>query len=116
MVNHSNAHAYRQETKAVDEYLSALTPGRGGYRPRRTPQELQVEIDAEKNPIRKLALVQQRLNIENALNGKVLKMEELTESFVAVAASFAKRKGISYAAWREMGVPPKILKEAGITK
>ena len=31
-------------------------------------------------------------------------------------ALFAQRKGITYGAWREFGVPPEVLKKAGITR
>jgi hypothetical protein len=33
-----------------------------------------------------------------------------------VAAEYGQRKGISYAAWRELGVSPAVLKRAGITR
>ncbi len=32
------------------------------------------------------------------------------------AAKYAERKGISYAAWRELGVPADVLKKAGISR
>jgi hypothetical protein len=40
----------------------------------------------------------------------------LEDAFVAVAQSCGERQGISYATWREIGVPPGILKRAGITR
>ena len=30
--------------------------------------------------------------------------------------SYSERQGISYAAWREVGVPPAVLKRAGISR
>ena len=36
--------------------------------------------------------------------------------FVAAARPYSERKRISYAAWRELGVPPAILKRAGISR
>ena len=30
--------------------------------------------------------------------------------------AYAERKGISYAAWRELGVPADVLKKANITR
>ena len=34
--------------------------------------------------------------------------------FVKVAASYSERRGITYAAWREIGVTPEVLKKAGV--
>jgi hypothetical protein len=39
---------------------------------------------------------------------------ELEEAFVKVAASWAKRTGISAAALREVGVPGSVLRRAGL--
>jgi hypothetical protein len=33
---------------------------------------------------------------------------------VETARTYGERKGITYAAWRELGVPPAVLKRAGI--
>ncbi len=35
---------------------------------------------------------------------------------MANAKSYGERKGISYEAWRQLGVPAEVLKRAGITK
>lgn len=40
----------------------------------------------------------------------------LEQDFIKVAAEYGRRKGISYAAWREVGVAPAVLKEAGISR
>jgi hypothetical protein len=34
--------------------------------------------------------------------------------FVKAAKGYSERKGISYTAWRELGVPAAVLKQAGI--
>ena len=36
------------------------------------------------------------------------------DAFVQVAKSYGERQGISYNAWREVGVPAPVLKRAGI--
>jgi len=41
---------------------------------------------------------------------------ELEEEFVRVAKGYAARKGISYIAFRQIGVPAAILREAGINR
>ncbi len=38
------------------------------------------------------------------------------DEFVGAAAEYSERKGISYAAWREVGVPPPCSSRAGITR
>ena len=38
------------------------------------------------------------------------------EVIVAAGAAYSERKGISYAAWREIGVPAAVLKRAGISR
>ena len=43
-------------------------------------------------------------------------MAEMEADFVAVAANYGNRQGISYAAWREVGVQPDVLRRAGITR
>jgi hypothetical protein len=40
----------------------------------------------------------------------------LEAGFIKVAAAYSKRKGISYAAWRAVGVEPTVLKQAGISR
>lgn len=41
---------------------------------------------------------------------------DLEEAFIAVAADWAERKRISYAALREVGVPARVLREAGVPR
>jgi len=40
--------------------------------------------------------------------------QALTESFIAVAASFSSRRGIDYRTWIEVGVPVAVLRAAGL--
>lgn len=42
--------------------------------------------------------------------------DELEQAFVAVAASYSERKGISYSTWREFGVPKAVLDKAGVVR
>jgi hypothetical protein len=41
-------------------------------------------------------------------------LEELEEGFVKFAGEYSNRKGISVAAWRDLGVPAAVLARAGI--
>ena len=51
----------------------------------------------------------------DATNEKV-DLSGLEKEFIAAAAAYSARKGISYAAWRELGVEPAVLKKAGISR
>jgi hypothetical protein len=61
-------------------------------------------------------LVQQRLDVDAQLAqlDQAARLPELEEAFVKVAASWAKRTGISAAALREVGVPASVLRRAGL--
>ena len=43
-------------------------------------------------------------------------LSALESDFVKTASKYAARQGISYAAWRELGVPADVLKKAGISR
>jgi hypothetical protein len=48
--------------------------------------------------------------------GTGVDMAALEQAFAEVAASYSDRQGISYASWREVGVPAAVLKRAGIAR
>jgi hypothetical protein len=43
-------------------------------------------------------------------------MQAIENEFVAAAAPYGARKGITYAAWRSMGVDPAVLRRANIKR
>ena len=47
---------------------------------------------------------------------RVVNIDDLRASFVKVAKNYSARKGISYAAWREVGVDAETLREAGVSR
>jgi len=114
----------RRQSRAIKAYLEALdTPKRRG-RPV-TPETLQKKIDdldaklrAEPDPLRRVDLIQARLEAEEALSGleATENLDGLEAGFVAYGSAYSDRKGISYAAWREAGVPAPVLKEAGVKR
>jgi hypothetical protein len=58
------------------------------------------------------------MDLQNQLlasNGGI-DLEALEAEFVQVAAEYSRRKGITYSAWREAGVEPRVLKAAGIDR
>jgi hypothetical protein len=113
----------RAETNAVAAYLTGLKGPRpsGSSKAKREGlmrRRAQVEqwISEERSPIREVELIQQRLDIDAQLSqlDQAARLPELEEAFVKVAASWAKRSGITAAALREAGVPASVLKRAGL--
>jgi hypothetical protein len=111
----------RREARAIKGYLEVL----GNRRPGRpvTPASLKKKVDelgrrldAEANPLRAVEIRQQKLDAEEALarTETAADMSDLERDFIEHAKSYSDRKGISYAAWRQSGVPAAILKAAGI--
>jgi hypothetical protein len=114
----------RVEGRAIAAYLEALEqhrPKRGRKRTAESIDKQLAEIDdklAAANAITRLSLVQQRLDLqrERETIGTTVDLSSLEDAFVAAAKGYSQRKGISYAAWREIGVPAEVLKRAGISR
>ncbi len=114
----------RQQAKVVRNYLEALhTEGRRGRPIGRQTLEarierLQSQINEESNAARRVELIQHRLDDERRLAGleESTDRESLTREFTEVAKDYSQRRGITYTAWREAGVPAAVLREAGITR
>lgn len=112
----------RQQGKAVRSYLEALDSQRPKRGRPRTSDSIEARLEAidgalmDASPTRRLELVQERLNLTTELQGlqNAGSMDDLEASFVEAAAAYGERKGISYQAWREVGVPAAVLKRAGI--
>lgn len=112
----------RAEGRAVKAYLEALAANKPKRGRKRTPDSIAKrleKIDAElddASPMNRLQLVQERMDLEGELArmGDQVDLSGLEDGFVAVAKAYGSRKGISYAAWREVDVPASVLKRAGI--
>lgn len=114
----------RELGRAVRRYLDALEQQRPRRGRKRTPESIRrrlaaiaEQLDAA-TPLQRLQLVQERLDLAaelEALDTKV-DLSALEADFVKVAKDYSQRKGISYAAWRELGVPADVLKQAGVTR
>jgi hypothetical protein len=114
----------RTQSRAIAAYLDALDTHKPKRGRKRTPDSIDKRLAAidksleTANPIKRLSLIQERLDLLNekeSLAGNV-DLSEFEDEFVAAAKGYSDRKGISYAAWRELGVPPAILKRAGISR
>ena len=116
----------KTEVAAVRDYLKALeqnAPRRGR---RRTPESVKRQLAVLEGEMegasvtKRLGLVQQRIDLETDLEalqqaGSV-DLSALEAGFATHAAAYGGRRGISYAAWREIGVSSATLKSAGIRR
>ena len=107
-------------------YLVALEkhqPKRGRPRTPKTLEDRIRKIDAEyeqADPLRRLHLEQRRLDLETQLSELVAAQGEapakLEDAFAEAAADYAAKHGITYAAWRRLGVPARVLRKAGVSR
>lgn len=111
----------RRQSRAVKAYLAAIAARKPGRPLTREGLDSRLEkvndkLAAADNPLDEIQLIQTRLDIERALADldEAQSIDELETDFIANAASYSERKGISYTAWREYGVPAKVLRSAGI--
>ncbi len=113
----------RRESRAVKAYLEALGSKRPG-RPvtvdsvKKKLAGIEEKLSGESDPLKRLDLVQAKLDAEDQLEDLSIDIdvESLEREFVGIAKSYSERKGISYSAWREVGVSAPVLKEAGIPR
>ena len=116
----------KTEVAAVRDYLKALeqnAPRRGR---RRTPESVERQLAVLEGEMegasvtKRLGLIQERIDLEADLEalqqaGSV-DLSALEAGFATHAAAYGGRRGISYAAWREVGVSSATLKSAGIRR
>ena len=100
---------------------SATTPKRGR---KRTADSIKKRLAAIKSELAaadalsELKLTQEQMDLETelaAFNQRV-DLSGLEAGFVKVARGYSDRQGISYDAWRKVGVEPRVLRAAGIAR
>jgi len=114
----------RLEGRVVRDYLEGLRATRPKRGRKRTADTIKKRLDAievelaSATPLDELLLVQERRDLEAELAAKsnAIDMEALEAEFVKVAKSYSESKSISYASWRDVGVPASTLKRAGISR
>ncbi|MBL8775032.1 MAG: hypothetical protein JNK12_03835 [Acidimicrobiales bacterium] len=114
----------RAQGRAVRLYLEALEtskPKRGRKRTRDSVAKRLAVVEQQlesADPVKRLQLSQERLDLqaELATEEETVDLAGIEAEFVAAAKPYSDRKGITYAAWREIGVPAATLKAAGITR
>jgi hypothetical protein len=113
----------REESRAIKSYLEALgarKPGRPVTHESVTARiaRLEQKIAEEENPLKAVEHRQARLEAEQQLADLAdpVDLEALETAFARVVSAYSGRKGISYAAWREQGVPAAVLKAGGMKR
>lgn len=114
----------RVEGRIVRDYLEAIRMSKGKPGRKRTPDSISrrlavIEAELETaNAVQELELVQERLDLQTELAAMTSKVDpaSLEAEFCRVAQAYSKRRGISYTAWRAVGVEPAVLKKAGISR
>ncbi len=114
----------RAEGRMVRAYLEALEssrPKRGRKRTKESISRRLERIDTElesADPLKRLQLTQEQIDLSEELEGmdSGVNLTDLENDFVQVAQGYAERKGITYQAFRQIGVPAAVLKRAGISR
>jgi hypothetical protein len=114
----------RSESRAVRDYLEALKANKPKRGRKRTPESIARRLEAieaeflETDPLGELKLIQERMDLQEELESMDTGVDitALEAEFVTVAGSYSHRQGISYAAWREVGVDAAVLKQANISR
>jgi hypothetical protein len=120
----------RQQGAAIRRYLHALetsTQPRRRGRPR-TPASIDQRLNAistqlaapNVDPLKQIRLIQERLDLtaerDRLINATETDPTTFEDDFVTAAGPYSERKGITYQAWRELGVPKTVLQRAGLTR
>ena len=115
----------RNHARIVGRYLDALDANKPRRGRKRTADSVKKRLGTvgtelkDASGLTRLSLLQERRDLEVELatmQAGTPDLSELEKDFVRVAKSYSTKKGISYGAWREFGVPPETLKKAGITR
>ena len=116
----------KSEVAAIRDYLKALeqnAPQRGRKRTTESVGRQIVTLEGElagASITKRLGLIQQRIELEADLEAlsqaSSVDLTALEAGFATYAAAYGGRRGISYAAWREIGVSSTTLKSAGIRR
>lgn len=111
----------RKESRAIKAYLRALQARKPGRPVTRESLEkrlasLDAKIGGSDDPLETVELLQKKLDVAEAMDhvDDAANFDELEQGFIENARSYSERKGITYTAWREFGVPAATVKAAGI--
>ncbi len=116
--------AATDQARVIRRYLSAIEagrPGRGGKRAQDAVTSRIVKVDellVSADPLTRVHLTQERIELHAEQvrlgNNSAVDLAQLEREFVRVARSYSDRHGLTYAAWRQVGVATEVLDRAGI--
>jgi len=114
----------RDQGRAVRRYLEALEAHKPKRGRKRTPESVAKRLAgieerlAEADALARLHLVQERIDLEKELAtaDNTVDLQALEDAFATAAGPYGARKGVTYAAWRQLGVDPTVLRRAGIKR
>jgi len=114
----------RTQGRAVRAYLEAVDANRPKRGRKRTPDSIKKRLQTietqlpSADKLQALHLRQERRDLQDELEtmGKSVDLAGVEKDFIASAKAYGDRKGISYATWREAGVSPAVLTQAGISR
>jgi hypothetical protein len=120
----------RQQGVAIRRYLQALqasTQPRRRGRPRTAASidhrlnAINTQLGARTvDPLKQIGLIQERLDLtaerDRLINATEADPTTFEDDFVTAVGPYSERKGITYRAWRELGVPRSVLQRAGLTR
>lgn len=110
------------QAKTLQAYIDALTDA---PTTKWTPETLKKQLEgveenlaAANSALQKLTLIQRKLDIEKQLGilCGVQSFEQIEQAFVDIGLDLATRKGITYEAFRLIGIPAGVLERAGIKR
>jgi hypothetical protein len=115
----------RNLSRSIGRYLDALEAHKPKRGRKRTLESVKKNLAGVQESLktatgaRRLELIQQRRSLEVEMANKSTggpDLSALEKDFVKAAKGYSQRKGITYGAWREFGVPAEVLRKAGITR
>jgi hypothetical protein len=116
----------RDQGRVIRRYLGVLEASRSNRGVKRTVEAITsrlMKIDellVSSDPLARLHLTQERIDLHAELvrtgNGQELDMAALEKEFVKVAKAYGDQTGITFAAWRQVGVETEVLDRAGIVR
>lgn len=114
----------RAQGRAVRAYLEALEAHKPKRGRKRTPESIAARLEKigkeieTADALKRLQLTQEQIDLTQELEtfDEGVDLSGLEADFVEVAKGYAERKGISYAAFRQLGVSAATLKKAGVSR
>lgn len=112
----------RELSRSVKNYLEALAAHKPKRGRKRTADSIQRRLEVvesalnDADALARLRLLQEFEDLQAELGAMEQKIDpaDYEDAFVEAAAVYGERNGISLDTWKKMGVPPAVLRRAGI--